>query len=57
MVLVQKIRQIDQWNQVNDEAIVPHSYSSPVFDKDAKIYIGEKTSSTRDTSVDVGKGG
>ena len=38
-----KDRYIDQWNKIETAEIIPHTYGHLIFDKEARIYNGEKT--------------
>ena len=38
-----KDRNIDQWNKIETAEIIPHTYGHLIFDKEARIYNGEKT--------------
>ena len=38
-----KDRYIDQWNKIEIAEIIPHTYGHLIFDKEARIYNGEKT--------------
>ena len=40
-----KDRNIDQWNKIESPKINPFTYGHLIFDKEARIYNGEKTSS------------
>ena len=41
-----KNRNIDQWNKIESSEINPHTCDYLIFDKEARIYIGEKTASS-----------
>ena len=53
VVLVQK-RHIDQWNRIESPEINLHTCGQLIFDKEARIYNGEKTVSS---TTSVGKAG
>jgi hypothetical protein len=36
-------RQVDQWNRIKYAEIKPHTYEYWIFDKEAKIYNGQKS--------------
>ena len=42
---------MDQWNQVEDPDINPHTYEHLVFDKEAKTVEKKKASSTNGTCI------
>ena len=41
-----KERNIDQWNTIKSPEINPHTYGQLIYDKEARIYNGEKTISS-----------
>ena len=41
-----KNRNIDQWNRIESPAIKPHTYSQLIYNKEARLYNGEKTVSS-----------
>jgi hypothetical protein len=42
MVMVQRDRQVDQWNRTEDPEINPHTYGHLIFDKEAKAIQSKK---------------
>ena len=36
---------MDQWNQIKDPEINPHTYGDLIFDKEGKTFYGKKTAS------------
>ena len=41
-----KIRNIDKWNKIENPEINLHTYGHLIFEKEAKIYNGEKRASS-----------
>ena len=50
-----KDRNIDQWNKIEGQEINPHTYGHLIFDKEARIYNGEKTISLTSSAGKTGQ--
>ena len=50
-----KDRDIDQWNKIESSEINSHTYGHLTFDKEARIYNGEKTISLTSGTGKIGQ--
>ena len=50
-----KDRYIDQWNKIEIAEIIPYTYGHLIFDKEARIYNGEKTISLTSGAGEIGQ--